>query len=306
MVWRQHTKSVETQKRLPRVLLSFDPQLQTDYETVHLRPWATFTQVFTHTRQTSLTVWPWVQPKLLHFFFFSILAVASYVLGVPLSRWLCPSNVFSTNLFLSLFILDSIKVLSLPCFPQWLSKRSLGGAVDCTPGHGAVIQCYWGCYNSLLCDQGPPQSPAAAPRDKRQEPDVASMSQSWEALMRATFQTFCVSDFFFFLAGCSICVSQCCVGEFLSQRRRESNINITCDPSSRNPKQTAEPCWDALFSTWYHVKPQANHGAVLFVLLRTTAHTKAKPAKTTMLLVLARCETKPRVKRSCFLFISIS
>lgn len=36
-----------------------------------------------------------------------------------------------------------------------LHSVPLRGVVDCTVAHSAVIQCYWGCCKSVLCDQEP-------------------------------------------------------------------------------------------------------------------------------------------------------
>lgn len=51
---------------------------------------------------------------------------------------------------------------------------------------------------------------------------------------------------------------------FLSARKLEpqSNINIRCDQSAWNPKQTAEPCWDVSFLKRDNVGPQVNHSTV--------------------------------------------
>ncbi len=123
------------------------------------------------------------------------------------SQWLCPSSIFSVNLF---FIaphpwqhLGFVSTL-LPSVPL---RGSLRGVVDCTVAHTAVIQCYWGCYNSVLCDQ---------------EPHSPGCCTSWQTtrVRRGTNEsatpTGCDETnflnllyFWFFQAGCWMCVSQC-------------------------------------------------------------------------------------------------
>lgn len=46
-----------------------------------------------------------------------------------------------------------------------------------------------------------------------------------------------------------------------------SNIKNKCDQSARNPKQTAEPCWDASFLKMQQCKTVSESQRCLFILL---------------------------------------
>lgn len=157
---------------------------------------------FSH-KQNTIAIWPRVWPLTLCYTVFSMSAVISFVSGIPFSQWLCLSSVFSTNLF---FIpphpwhhLDFVSTV--------LSSVPLRGVVDCTVAHSAVIQCYWGCYNSVLCDQEP------------HSPGSCTLWQTTEGRLgingSATLRGCDESNFFnllyycVFQAGCWVYVSQC-------------------------------------------------------------------------------------------------
>ncbi len=82
-------------------------------------------------------------------------AVTSFVSGIQFFQCLCPSSIFSTYLlFMSPHPWQHLGFVTV-LLPSVTLKLSLKGVVDCTVAHAAVIQCYWGCYNSVLCDQEP-------------------------------------------------------------------------------------------------------------------------------------------------------
>lgn len=140
------------------VLPSFDPQLEADHENEHQRPWTTFSEIFTHTPN-----YPHTQNTITIALGMALTPCYTLKPRPPLcqhllllflvSQWLCPSSIFSANLFfISPHPWQHLGFVStfLPSVPL---RGSLKGVVDCTVPHTAVIQCYWGCYNSVLCDQ---------------------------------------------------------------------------------------------------------------------------------------------------------
>lgn len=96
--------------------------------------------------------------------------------------------------------------------------------------------------------------------------------------------------------------------------RRSCNVNIRCDQSTRNPKQTAEPCWAFSSFGCDNARPRVNHSAVCLFCstqrktpISSSSHlTKKTSAKTThnkaktkrekdmqMIAVVARSHSRP-------------
>lgn len=134
-------------------------------------------------------------------------ALASFVSGIPVSQWLCPSSMFSTNVF---FYLSSSQTTSR----FWIYPPSLSTSQR-IPQRCCWLYCGPHCsnpvllggYNSVLCDQEPHSPGCCTSWQTTQVRCSINDSATLRDCDETTFSTFCISDFF--QAGCWICVSQC-------------------------------------------------------------------------------------------------
>lgn len=114
-------------------------------------------------------------------------------------------------------------------------------------------------------------APTAAPRDKRHESDVASVSQPlWERLWwDQLFKPFVILIFPGWVLNVrqSVFAAVWVTFSISEELPLQSNIKIKCDQSARNPKQTAEPCWDASFLKMQQCKTVSESQRCLFILL---------------------------------------
>lgn len=150
MEWRKRAKSRDSPNVFPEfytyLILSWRRNTWlniSESEQSSLRFFHTYTQLFTHTTHLFCSI--------LGYF----MSADTFFLFLVSNSDFAPLLYFSTNLpFMSLHPWQHLDFLSI-LLPSVTLKWSLKGVVDCTVAHTAVIQCYWGCYNSFLCDQEP-------------------------------------------------------------------------------------------------------------------------------------------------------
>lgn len=169
-----------------------------------------------------------------------------------LSQWLYLSSLFSSNRFYHSSSLTASKFYHFSrC--TFLSPVTLRRVVDCAVAHNAVIQCYWGCNNSVLCEQEP-QSPDSTLWKMTKV--RFSVNESHRGCDETHFLILTISGWLLRVLPHS---TLCCVCFSISELLLQNSINIRCDQSTRDLRQIPNPCWDDSFVKCYNVRLKENH-----------------------------------------------
>lgn len=186
--------------------------------------------------------------------------------------------------------------------------------------HAAVIRCYWGAITQFYVIRNHTDL-ASAPNDKWPKSDISPMSQSnWEALVKPAFEAICISAF-----SRLDCMLNVCQPAFITvwvsfsiseESALQSSINIRCDQTARNSKQTAETCRDVFFLKCHSVRAWENHGGVCLICslrgkclskfpsicLSASSTVHCKQMKTGIRMLLVGSCTKQSKKTSVFVY----